>query len=208
MFRSRSRRAAVAAATVLSLLIGGCATSEETQGTAIGAGAGAIIGGLLGAAVAGDGNKTEGALIGAAIGAGAGGLAGNAWGKSVAEKKARYRNERDFLSAEVSEARAKRQAAEAQNRRLEAEIAQLKQQRDTYAAQTTAISTKRAELTRTITAADKDLTDEIAKREEAARQSGASRGSTELAALNDEIQKLKQQRKSLQERRDELAKIG
>ncbi|MFW6189686.1 MAG: glycine zipper domain-containing protein [Planctomycetota bacterium] len=63
---------AVCLLTVVAVLAGGCTWIEEHQKTAIGAGAGAVAGGLIGAA-AGD---EEAALAGAAVGALAGGAIG------------------------------------------------------------------------------------------------------------------------------------
>jgi len=68
---------------VLSLFlistIGGCASTSDTQGkTLLGAGLGAIAGGVIGLLETG---KIEGALTGAAIGAAAGAIAGYAKGK-------------------------------------------------------------------------------------------------------------------------------
>ena len=64
-------------AVVLTLgVVTGCETAKEnkrTTGAAVGAGAGA----LAGSAIAGKGQKTEGAVIGGAVGAAGGWLAGD-----------------------------------------------------------------------------------------------------------------------------------
>ncbi|MBS0401576.1 MAG: glycine zipper 2TM domain-containing protein, partial [Proteobacteria bacterium] len=66
----RTSRAAVAAVTASALLLAGCANMSETQrNSAIGAGVGAVAGGLIG-----DGK-------GAVIGAGVGALGGYAWSR-------------------------------------------------------------------------------------------------------------------------------
>ena len=58
--------------------LGGCATlPQEHQGAATGAGIGAATGALAGAVLAGDGSRTQGALIGGLAGALVGGVIGN-----------------------------------------------------------------------------------------------------------------------------------
>lgn len=76
VFASSSRNLAVAAATAVALLAGGCANMTEGQrSTAIGAGVGAVAGGLIG-----DGK-------GAVIGAGLGALGGYGWSKYMENKR-------------------------------------------------------------------------------------------------------------------------
>jgi len=82
----------------------GCETVKDNPratGTAAGAGAGA----LAGSAIAGKGNKTEGALIGGAIGAGGGWLAADQIDKSnkksddeAARRRARAREDASYDS--------------------------------------------------------------------------------------------------------------
>lgn len=66
---------------LLALILGfqgGCATvTEEHQGAATGAGIGAATGALAGAVLAGDGSRTQGAIIGGLAGALVGGVIGN-----------------------------------------------------------------------------------------------------------------------------------
>lgn len=72
----RTSRAAVAAVTASALLLAGCANMSETQrNSAIGAGVGAVAGGLIG-----DGK-------GAVIGAGVGALGGYAWSRYMENKR-------------------------------------------------------------------------------------------------------------------------
>ena len=66
-----------------SLALGGCANmSERQQGTAKGAGVGAVAGAAIGSVTGG--NAGRGALIGGALGA----VAGNLWSKRMEEKRA------------------------------------------------------------------------------------------------------------------------
>jgi len=78
-------------ATTLSAF--GCASmgEKEQTGTAVGAGAGAVIGGVLGAAT-GKHNQREKAAIGAATGAAIGGLLGNRIGAYMDKQEAELRN--------------------------------------------------------------------------------------------------------------------
>ncbi|MCP5158276.1 MAG: glycine zipper 2TM domain-containing protein [Gammaproteobacteria bacterium] len=110
---------------LITVLLPGCATApdgtvdDRQQTIAEGAIAGAVLGGLLGAAVSR--NKASGALIGAA----AGGLIGAGIGSTIADRKAQYASEEDFLVAEIRRNQDFIQEADAQNRQLYREIAQL-----------------------------------------------------------------------------------
>ena len=68
-------------------------TRTKTEGTLTGAGIGAGVGALIGALI--DGGR--GAAIGAGIGAGIGAAGGYAVGKHVADKKAEYASQEDWL---------------------------------------------------------------------------------------------------------------
>lgn len=63
----------VAVFGLVLIIVSGC----ENQGTATGAGIGAVGGGLIGSMLAKDGNRTSGALIGAGAGALIGGAVGH-----------------------------------------------------------------------------------------------------------------------------------
>ena len=112
-------------AAALAALLPGCATNpdgtmnDRQQTVAESAAVGAVLGALLGAAVSN--NKASGALIGAA----AGGLIGAGIGSSIADRKAQYATEEDFLVAEIRRNQEFIQEAAAQNRQLYQEIAQL-----------------------------------------------------------------------------------
>jgi hypothetical protein len=105
-------------------ILSGCATTDgamsDQQATAAqGAAFGAILGGLLGAAVSD--NRATGALVGAA----AGGLIGYGIGGSIAERKAQYASEEDFLIAEIQRNQEFAREAATQNQQIRQEIAQL-----------------------------------------------------------------------------------
>jgi outer membrane protein OmpA-like peptidoglycan-associated protein len=84
MNRYRTRLAALPLA--LLLLIGvtqtGCGTSRTAQGAVIGAGAGAVVGGVIGRAT---GSTARGAIIGAAVGGTAGAIIGRQMDKQAEE---------------------------------------------------------------------------------------------------------------------------
>jgi len=110
-------------AVFLAITIGGtqCANTSDGrlaqgQGTAIGAGGGALIGALLGG--------RKGALIGAA----AGGLAGFAYGTHIANKKAQYKSTEEWLDACIAQAKSKRNEAVAYNHQLNNKLASLERE--------------------------------------------------------------------------------
>ncbi len=110
------------ATLLITALLSGCATNpdgtmnDQQRTVAEGAIAGAVLGGLLGAAI---GDNSRSALIGAA----AGSVIGAGIGSSIAERKAQYATEEDFLIAEIQRNQDFIQEADAQNRQLYQEIA-------------------------------------------------------------------------------------
>lgn len=106
-------------ATVIGASLSGCAGMNDQQTTvAQGAGVGALIGAGLGYAI---GGNTTGTLIGAA----AGGLIGAGIGSSVADRKAQYARQEDFLVAEIQRNQEFIREADAQNQQIYQDIAQL-----------------------------------------------------------------------------------
>jgi len=106
-------------ASLVGSLLSGCAGMNDQQTTvAQGAGFGALLGAVAGQAI---GGNTRSTLIGAA----AGGLIGAAVGSSIAERKAQYASEEDFLVAEIERNEAFIREADAENRQLYAEIDRL-----------------------------------------------------------------------------------
>lgn len=116
-------------AAVISLgMISGCASMPDDQRTrAEGAGAGAVIGGLLGYLIDGE----RGALIGAAVGAGAGYAVGN----EIAKRKAEYASTEDYLDGEADRVAEFNATTEQYNRRLAAQIAELELEAEQLRAQ-------------------------------------------------------------------------
>ena len=106
-------------AALVGASLSGCAGMNDQQTTvAQGAGLGALLGAVAGQAIGGD---TRSTLIGAA----AGGLLGAAVGNTIAERKAQYAREEDFLIAEIQRNQQFIREADAENRQLYAEIDQL-----------------------------------------------------------------------------------
>ncbi|MEI6673952.1 MAG: YMGG-like glycine zipper-containing protein [Verrucomicrobiota bacterium] len=107
--------------TVITMGATQCADTSDGrlaqgQGTAIGAGAGALIGAAFGG--------RQGALIGAAIG----GASGFAYGSHIANKKAQYRSTEDWLDACIAQANSKRREAVSYNHQLENKLASLQRE--------------------------------------------------------------------------------
>lgn len=142
----------------ISALLPGCATNpdgsmdDRQQTVTEGAVVGAVLGGLLGAAVSD--NKRSGALIGAA----AGGLAGAAIGSSIADRKAQYVTEEDFLIAEIERNYDFIEEADAQNRQLYQQIAQLDRESQRLQREYRAGQVSRDALTRKKASMEKQLT--------------------------------------------------
>ena len=66
------------------IILGGCKASNTVKGTAIGAGSGAVIGGIIGNQL---GNTAVGAIIGAGVGGATGAIIGHNMDKQAAELK-------------------------------------------------------------------------------------------------------------------------
>jgi hypothetical protein len=106
-------------AALIGASLSGCAGMNDQQTTvAQGAGVGALLGAVAGQAI---GGNTRSTLIGAA----AGGLIGAAVGSSIADRKAQYAREEDFLIAEIQRNQQFIREADAENRQLYTEIDQL-----------------------------------------------------------------------------------
>ena len=106
-------------ATAISVSLSGCAGMSDQETTvAQGAGVGALVGAGIGYAI---GRNTPSTLIGAVTG----GLIGASIGGTVAERKAQYANEEDFLVAEIQRNQEFIREADEENRQLYAEIDRL-----------------------------------------------------------------------------------
>ncbi|MEI6175402.1 MAG: YMGG-like glycine zipper-containing protein [Verrucomicrobiota bacterium] len=147
----------------------------QGQGTAIGAGAGALIGAALGG--------RQGALIGAAIG----GASGFAYGSHIANKKAQYKSTEEWLDACISQAESKRRDAVAYNRKLDNRLAQLQREVRTASAagDKAKLATLRREISSERSAAQKQaatFSKEAEMQRSAIKQAGGE-GASRLSSL-------------------------
>ena len=202
----------------------GCATDSQrtkTQGTAIGATGGAIVGGGLGfltAVLKGD-TKHAGkyVAVGAGAGAVAGGVIGYNWGKRVALRKEKYASEEDFLDASINNAQDCTVAAQRENMYLRQQVAALKDQTDGLLAQYHSGQVSRGDIEKAHQeiqrqkAAAQDQVAHIdqaianAQNEKRQAQGGAA---DKLSSLDNEIAALKTQKTALSARVSDYAKIS
>lgn len=132
-----------------ALVLSGCAnmsdgTRTKTEATALGAGGGALLGGLIGALAGG----SDAAWVGAAVGAGVGGIAGYAYGSHVAREKAKYASQEDWLDACIDSAEKVNRENRAYNAALEKEVRSLAAETDTLASVYARKKVRKSALTR------------------------------------------------------------
>lgn len=206
------------AVLLASTILSGCATNpdgtmnDRQQTVAEGAVVGAVLGGLLGGAVS---HKGSGALVGAA----AGGIIGAGIGSSVADRKAQYAREEDFLVAEIQRNQEFIAEADDQNRQLYQEIAQLDREsqrltREYRAGKVTrdALASQKATLEKQLAKAKQinSLTEkQLADANEVYRESRQQRGPEDqyTQKLESNVVKLKETRQQSQENVARLQKV-
>lgn len=206
------------AVLLASTILSGCATNpdgtmnDRQQTVAEGAVVGAVLGGLLGGAVS---HKGSGALVGAA----AGGIIGAGIGSSVADRKAQYAREEDFLVAEIQRNQEFIAEADDQNRQLYQEIAQLDREsqrlaREYRAGKVTrdALASQKATLEKQLAKAKQinSLTEkQLADANEVYRESRQQRGPEDqyTQKLESNVVKLKETRQQSQENIARLQKV-
>lgn len=206
------------AVLLASTILSGCATNpdgtmnDRQQTVAEGAVVGVVLGGLLGGAVS---HKGSGALVGAA----AGGIIGAGIGSSVADRKAQYAREEDFLVAEIQRNQEFIAEADDQNRQLYQEIAQLDREsqrlaREYRAGKVTrdALASQKATLEKQLAKAKQinSLTEkQLADANEVYRESRQQRGPEDqyTQKLESNVVKLKETRQQSQENVARLQKV-
>ena len=195
---------------LLPAFFAGCTDSQTTK--AQGAGLGAVIGAVGGAALGYAIDGGDGAAAGALIGAGAGAIGGFAYGSHVANKKARYASQEDYLDACIAAAGNMNQQVASYNQSLANDIAKLKQQNAALASSGAQKSQKLA-YKKTVAAkhqeANKNLarvTDEI-RIQSTVLQNESKASQAKISQLNSQIANLKQQKASLQTMSNQLASI-
>lgn len=217
----RGNRSILAVILCGVLAMGGCAnikddgTRTRAEGAGTGAVIGAVAGGVLGQIIGGD---TKGTLVGAAIGAAIGGAGGYAYGNHVANQKAKYAQEEDWLDACIAQARQKNQEIVAYNQdltrqidKLKKETASLRKQYKNKKTRVAKLKDKKAATDSLLEAANKELAS--AKQELEAQQSVRAEAEKSgkgdfVVTLDSEIAQLKGNIKELEKRTDELASMS
>ncbi len=203
---------------LISLVVSGCAGTSSSdgertrqEGTAVGAGAGAAIGALLGQIIGGDTGST---VAGAAIGAGIGGLFGHAYGNHVAQEKAKYAGEEDWLDACIASAEKMNQETRDYNRQLAQQLEAL--QKETTALHNSKLSkqekhkalvAKKNEVDNNLKEARQKLNlakFELENQQQVAQDSTGKRSQE----LNDEIRQLEKSIAELEEKTTTLASLS
>jgi uncharacterized small protein (DUF1192 family) len=211
---------------VLSLVVGGlsalggCAAKTDRgqtqqEGAATGAAGGAVLGAILGAIIGGD---AESAAWGAAIGAAAGGAAGYAYGTHVADKKAEYAKQEEWLDACVASLEKTNADTKAYNAQLATEIAEMDAQSSKLLAD---YDKKTAD--KSVLLAEKDVVDkklaeanealgkakwELDNQEKVLADANASGSTTQAKELDDRIATLKAEIAKLESQTEQLASMS
>jgi len=204
-FMNVSLAAVLAAALALT---GACANiaddraRTQTEGTLAGAGIGAGTGALIGGAIGG----RDGALKGAGIGAILGGLAGLAYGTSVADKKANYASQEEWLAACLTEAKAVNKKTADLNSQLKTKLAGYNKQIGS------AGQSDQKQLGQAIKRDLKDgqqnlaaLDHQITSQQKAIDSSGSN---AQTKALQQQVDEMKKQKRLLEKNNKELAAIS
>ena len=204
----------------LALLGGGCAnikddgTRTKTEGTLVGAGAGAAIGAGIGAIVGGG----RGAAIGAGIGGLLGGITGFFVGKHIADKKSEYASEEDWLNDCVAQAREVNDEAVKYNAKLRTDIASLDAKSKKLAAaykknqasaeslkeEQIAVEKRQAEIKETIAG----LESEVKSQKTVLADAQENKKDEHAKSLNQEIAKLEKQIAEMKAYNNKLASIS
>lgn len=202
---------------IVPIMLTGCSStmSDKQQTQAQGAGFGAILGAVAGAIIGNQlDNPAAGALIGGALGAAAGG----AYGTHVANRKADFASQEDYLNACIDEAYQRYVDAKSYNESLTAEVASLQDELNRL--QATAEVTKDdasafASLKETLkirqTEAQQQLdalSDEIAVQRQVLAQEQKGGGGKQLSVLEEQIANLEKQKAQLEQSTMQLASLS
>jgi hypothetical protein len=179
------------ALVLVALLITSCATQGDTartEGTLVGAGAGAAVGAGLGYLLGG----SRGALIGAGVGAVAGGTGGYVYGDRVARRHEALRGKENDLDARIAFAQGVNADTRQYNQRLRQEVADLEPKIANLEARMRAQQVTQQELTDTRQALSARVNDarrqlQIAEGELQDLRNFKARQNTSSPALDQEI---------------------
>ncbi len=198
-------------------LINGCGgMSDKNTTRAQGAGMGAVLGAGLGAIIGNQmGDSTKGAVIGGLLGAAAGGVYGN----HVANKKAQFASQEQYIDACIAQAAQVQQQTYAYNQQLRQDITGLEQQ-----VQQANQAYKQKQMSRDqMVAMKKDLNNRVQQANQSLervgqeiqiqnqvlaneRQAGGS--GSHLAKLEQQINALQRQKSELQQQTQRLAALN
>lgn len=192
-------------AVIGSMMLSSCATTADgrltqAQGTGIGAILGGLAGAGLGALAGGGSNIGRYAAIGAAMGA-AGGFA---YGTSVAQKKASYANQEDFLAYAIGEAEKRNADAAAYNRKLEGEVNALEQRARSQPAAPNEQKKLKLELDGRLASNQKQDT-KLAAQIKDLNEAAQGTSGRNASSLRSEISKLEAKKSALQKYNQRLA---
>ena len=203
-------------AMTLAALMAGCAGMSdqdrtEAQATGIGAALGAVMGAIIGNQMD---NPRAGAMIGGMVGA----VAGNVYGNHVAARKAQFAKEEDYLNACLAQAQKVNVEAVASNTALREEIAGLNRRVEEMLAAIQSRTAERGQRTALLRdlrsqrqAANRMLaqvTEEIRVQRELLKNEANSGATPQLAAIQEQINQLEQQKAELTAQTNQLAALS
>ena len=189
---------------VVSVMSGCASMSDQQKTTGQAAGVGAMLGALTGGII---GNQSDHAAEGAMIGALAGAAGGALYGNHIANRKAEFASEEEYLDACLAQARQVRDETSQSNELLRSEIEELDQKiNETMQASADKESTRdetlalKVELDDKLAKANNNLqavNDEIRVQQDVVANEGESAGQEQLAHLEETIKELEAQKEEL-----------
>jgi len=216
-------RVAICGTLCASLSLGatGCAnikndsTRTQTEVTLVGAAAGATAGAVAGKAF---GDSTAATLVGTVAGTVIGTIAGFFIGKHIAQKKAEYANQEDWLNACIENAEKVNKDTKEKNQKTCDRIAELDEKcrsMETKYAKQQSRKGELEELRNNITAEIKELNgrienlnNEIIQHQSIVQEARSSGNANEAQKIDDEIRDLQKQIDEMKEYNKKLANIS
>lgn len=186
-----------------TLLLSSCASMNDQERTSAQAtGLGALGGAALGAGIAhATGND---AAMGAVLGLMLGAVGGSVYGQHVANLKAQYARQEDFLDVVIAEARTNRQTWEANNAQLLQDVDRielaLNTNQDAMKANQAEWANQRVQMQNwlnSLNGANQEIDKEIAVYKEAIAQTRGQPEGNRLQTLQQEVAALEQQKRLL-----------
>jgi hypothetical protein len=202
---------------LLIALLTSCASMTDRQrtqveGTGVGAAAGAGLGAIIGAIAGGKDGAWKGAVAGGLVGA----LGGFALGTHVANQKAKYANDEDYLDAVIANARQVNEETKQYNAYLDNEIQKLDQETALLVRQynqkkitKVALNNEKAKLEAKLAESEKVLQavkNELAIQKRVLKEE-QGQSQAQLNALQAQIVELERHKAELEQQVDTLASI-